>query len=139
MNRHLTGFPKAKIPGSRAGASVYRLVCHPRYNFSEVIDLGFHIAIAPQTAFNIEQATKITAHHGARTGHTDVDAFILGHARRNFAKLDRERAAETAAFFSVLHFAYVASCLREQLARLGFDTEFAQTSATVVIRDGAVE
>ena len=50
-----------------------------------------------------------------------------------FAKLHRESAAEAAAFLALAHFADFPSGLLQEFSRSGFDSEFAQSGAAVVV------
>ena len=66
-------------------------------------------------------------------------AFIIGHARRNIAELNGERAAESATDLRVGHFFNPDAALAKQGTWLFLNTQLAQAGARIVIGDGAGE
>src|SRR5277367_2285363 len=93
------------------------------------------VALAAQTAFNIEHATEVAQHHRARAARADVRAFLVDDRRRDIAVLHREGAAEAAAVFAILHFGDRHPYLREQRAWLRFDAQLTQPGTGIVIGD----
>jgi len=91
-------------------------------------------------ALELHQATGINGNHGGCAGL--LDGIDLGprHRSGNLGEFDGKRAAEAAAFFGRAHFGQRESAnFREQSPRAGFDAQFAQRVATIVISDDAGE
>ncbi len=102
--------------------------------FSDVEHLRLRVAAAAQPALDVQHAAEIAQHHRVRAARGDVRALALGDVSGNLAELHRERAAETAAGFRLLHFLQLeARHFRQQRARLRLHAQFAQPGAGIVI------
>ena len=94
-------------------------------------------AVARQAAGHVQQAAHVAGEQEFGLGRFDVGGFFRHHARRDVGIFDAERAAEAAADFRLGHLGEgEAGDGAEQSAGLGFDAEFAQAGAGIVIGGG---
>src|SRR5688572_5775105 len=109
-------------------------------HFGHVQHLRGGVAAPAQAAFDVEHAAEIAEHDRVCRRRRDAIAFHVDDAGRDVTELDRERAAEAAARFGLVHFAQRESVdLRQQFPRLALDAELTQTGARIVVGDRALE
>src|SRR6185312_6830572 len=111
----------------------------PGQHFGDVQHARRAVAAATQPALDVEHAADVPQHHRVGAAADDVTALVVGEARRDFAELDRERAAEAAAGLALRHLLErEPGDAGEQHARLRLHAHFAESRAAIVVGDGAV-
>ncbi len=100
----------------------------------------FDVAVfAGEAAGHVEEAAHVAGEQEVRVGGFDVGGFVSCHTGGNIREFDAKCAAEAAADFGLGHFGEgEAGDCGEQSAGLGFDAEFAQAGAGIVVGGGAV-
>ena len=99
----------------------------------------YRTALAAQLAGHVHQAAQITGQQGIGPGGQNIFGFVGNDGVRDVGIFDTECTAKTATDLGSRQFRQVqAGNLVQQFAGLGFDPEFTQARAAVVIGNGPV-